>query len=391
MEAVVTTEIIIAARGELPVNLMRTVKACAEVAKVCVVFDGNEKGNEAPDGIKDYARVMRGPDTPQGCGQARHQGIITSDADLIVLVDGHMTFPKGWLTAIEKHHAHRRNHLTCCRTQSLDQSAIPLKDKPLGGAFLALKSKEVCSEHWALSAKWNKPPAKPGPISAIMGACYAFRRSWYDAIGQPLELLQAWGGDEEVLSLGTHFMGGHVVLLPVVVGHIYMASHVGRIKTADESDAIWANRYAIVDTIPMEPKEQDELTRWMLNTPRIRSLHMTVGAASQKLKAIWGFGKRSWQDLIDAGIVRPLTDKEQAACLGSKVLRDDAKRSLPPAPPNDKAQIVQRVKPEERCERCNTLDPFRQVHGKRQTGAFGIAYARCFNCGHKAQIRIVQK
>tara|TARA_Y100000310_G_scaffold333780_1_gene412046 strand:+ start:1227 stop:2378 length:1152 start_codon:yes stop_codon:yes gene_type:complete len=380
------TEIIIAARGELPENLMRTVKAAAKVAPVCVIFDGTEKGNEVPEGLKDLARVLQGPDIPQGCGQARHQGIITSEASLIVLVDGHMTFPRGWLDVIEKHHLRRTNHLTCCRMKSLDQSAKPMKDKPQGGAFLALKSREVGSEHWALSAKWNKPPAKAGPVPAVMGACYAFRRKWYAAIGEPLELLHAWGGDEEVLSLGTHFMGGHVHLLPVTVGHIYMASHTGRVKTADESAAIWGNRFAIVEALPIPEPERDNLRRWMNKSPRaFRDIPPTPEKA-ERLYRLWNLGKRSWEDLRSEGIVRELSTQEQKECLGKKPTNDAKRHTPPPAPEGDKAQIVSR--PVERCERCDTINPFRQIRGRQRTGAFGIAYARCRHCGHKAQIRI---
>jgi len=387
-----TTEVIIAARGEIPANLVRTVTQAAKVSPVCVVFDGDERGNETPPEVADLARVVRLPGKPSGCGHARHAGITSSEANLIILMDGHMTLPDGWLKATRKHHAQRRNHLTCCMMQSLDQHGKPLTDKPQGGAFLALKTREVCGTYWALSAKWNDPPKEPGPVAAIMGACYAFRRSWYDAIGQPLQVLRAWGGDEELLTLGTYCMGGHVHMLPVTVGHIYMAAHTGRIKTADESDAIWGNRLTVLHSIPMAPEETRDLCKWMAQTKRISGSRTDCTSGADKLKALWASGSRPWDQLKDAGVVRNLTEKEQAKCLDRTTIRNDERRAMlvpPPAAADDKPQIIMRH--EVVCERCNAREPFRQSAGKREVGAFGIAYAKCFNCGHKGQIRTLHK
>ena len=39
------------------------------------------------------------------------------------------------------------------------------------------------------------------------------------------------------------------------------------------------------------------------------------------------------------------------------------------------------------CDRCGTVDPFRQSHGiRRYSERAGVASARCYRCGHKARI-----
>jgi len=380
------TEVIIAVRGELPQNLKRTVESIGDSAQVCIVQDGAETAPVAGDVA---ARVLRPWQTPRGPGAARHFGIVSSDADLILLCDGHMQFPMGAMQAIEKFHAKRKGHLTCCRMQSMDQAGAPMDAQLEGGAWLCLKSREVCDEYWPLSAKWNDPPRSHGSIGAVMGACYAFRRSWYERIGQPLQVLQAWGGDEEILSVSTLLMGGTVYLLNVPVGHIYAAAYQGRQTSVEEVGRRWANRRAVLESIPMPDAERADLLAWMSQTRRIVNTDVVpVPAACAAVRDVLSRGKRTWPQLKAAGIVREPTENEQARFLGSRRRRDDDVRqrnALPPAPRGDVAQIVTR--PAEVCKLCGAENPFRQVRGTRRLDAIGVAYARCFRCGHKAQIR----
>ncbi len=61
--------------------------------------------------------------------------------------------------------------------------------------------------------------------------------------------------------------------------------------------------------------------------------------------------------------------------------------TLPPAPTGDRPQVV--VRPVEVCTMCGARNSFRKIGGTRWFSAFGVAYARCCRCGHKAQIRTV--
>jgi len=60
---------------------------------------------------------------------------------------------------------------------------------------------------------------------------------------------------------------------------------------------------------------------------------------------------------------------------------------IPPAPPGDVTQIVtvQNVT----CKMCGAINSFRKLGGFRNFGIMTVAYSRCQNCGHKAQIRRV--
>jgi hypothetical protein len=181
-------------------------------------------------------------------------------------------------------------------------------------------------------------------------------------------------------------MGGAVHLLPVVVGHIYAAAHQGREKTADESALIWANRYAIVNALPAGKEYKEPLFAWMDRTRRVCT--DIPDTADDDLCEVWANGKRDWLDLLDMEIVREATEKEARSYLGdSRTMKADAKRAIPPAPPNDTTQIIMRKA--EVCKRCNAINSFRKVEGTRKGPLFGLSYARCANCGHKGQIRVV--
>lgn len=393
-------EIIVAVRGELPENLKRTVDAAAMAAPVCVVYDGMERvvPHQAPPRIAatSRVRVCHPWAVPRGCGQARHYGIMSSKADVVVLVDGHMTFPDGWIENILAYLSKPKHakHLVGCRMQSLRHDWTPSKEEIFNGAFLATMTAEACNEYWALSAKWNRPGnPKGGAVGAVMGACYAMRKSWYKAIGQPLRILSAWGGDEEILSVCTHVMGGRVWLLPIVCGHVYAAPHQGRVRTADEDDRAVSNRYAIVNVLPATDAEKEGLLHWLAKTHRVcRGLETcfppervdAIGEVGDLLKT----GVMTWADMLRTGLVRKLTDAEQAECLGRNVRRDDEKRATPAAVAKEvNPQIV--VRHSELCRMCGAVNSFRKACGNRHIGGMQIAYAKCCRCGHKVQIRLV--
>jgi len=204
--------VIIPTRQERPDVLRATVEQAGAEADVCVIYDGERK-----QGLPCREIEMG---TRNGPAQARHAGITTSSADVIVLTDSHMTFKKGWADAIAKAHKQEGNLLTCCRMEALRRSGRSYGEPIQGGAQLWL---DITHNTMSLpvAAIWNDPPRLRGKISCVMGACYGLRREWYDAIGQPLADLWGWGMEEETLSIKTHLAGGMVNLLPQVVGHMF--------------------------------------------------------------------------------------------------------------------------------------------------------------------------
>lgn len=375
------SEIIIAVRGELPQNLLRTIAETGSKS-VCVVFDGNERGNLTPEGIPPFVRIERPWVMPRGCGQARDWGIATSKADLVVLIDGHMSFPSGWLDEIEAHHKRRQDALTCCRMRSLTHKWEPYPgDAIYGGAWLCLKSREPDGLQYALSAKWLADSQEFGAVPAVMGACYAFRRAFYERMGSPLSLLEAWGGDEEILSACAQLMGGRVQLLPIVCGHVYAAPYVGRDDNANVQANRWANRHTILDAIPMPDQERNELHAWIKRTHGPLGHVPSYMQRALVVRKILEGGKKTWADLKAAGIVREPTKDEQARILGRSTKIDNIRPVQPAASP----QVI--VRQPEVCKMCGAVNSFVMLGGYRRFGGMYQSYGQCKSCGHKAHLR----
>ena len=266
-------------------------------------------------------------------------------------------------------------------------------DTVLNGACLRMMTREVCDEYWPISVKWNKNKSatkKPEPVAAVMGACYAMRREWYFKIGEPLKILEEWGQDEEILSLACHLMGGQVILMPQVCGHIYAAPHLGRVESADRNDLRWSNRRVVVLALPATDAERKKLLDWMNQTRRIMGDYFKL--TDDRIERISGLrehflrGKLKWRDLIERGIVTQPTEVEQKSYLASSPPAADGRISAPPRTVlSGKTQIV--IRDVEVCDRCGARDSFVQTAGRRNTMSFDLAYARCKKCGHKAQIR----
>lgn len=378
------SEVIIAARGEVPYNLVRTVTQALEQCAVCVVFDGNERGNETPADLPPQTRVERPFEYPVGPGKCRDYGITTSSADVVIICDGHMSFDDGTLDRIFRYHQRHKNHLTCCRMRSLSQDWQWLDDTIYGGADLILKTLESGGLHYAISAKWRGGNMVRGEVPAVMGACYGMRRAWYQRIGYPLSVLDAWGQDEEILSLSTHIMGGKVVLLPYVCGHIYAAHSVGRNRTADEGDRMWRNRMATVMAIPMPDEERADLFAWMRKTrvigafPRLQQTEQLEVLCS----ALYNRGKVSWEQLKSRGIVRYATEDEQARYLGFRRPSAPAKHDARPIVPQQAIvqPAPQAYAPSSACTLCRCTN-VRRVVDKR----LRMSFLQCPACGHKSR------
>jgi len=207
------TEIIIPTRGEDPKILWATVEQASAAAPVCVVYDG-EQAQGLP--CREIEKEWGGP------GKARDAGIMSSDADLIVLMDAHMILPDRWLDSIVRAHKKNDGLLTCCRMEAMHKNGRSYGEPIQGGAQLWLDVKRNTMQ-LPIAADWYEQPRTRGRISCIMGACYALRRSWYSRMHRPLFNIRGWGWEEEMLSVTTHLYGGEVRLLSQIVGHIFDA------------------------------------------------------------------------------------------------------------------------------------------------------------------------
>jgi len=370
-----SAEFIIAVRGENPDILRRTVEQAAQQAPVHVIYDGAE--TPEVNGLKADVSIPWGD--PRGCGQARHSGIIDSKADVLILTDGHMRIADGIVAEIESHLKNHRKDLLCCQTRAIDAAGQFTGQRTYTGAFLGYKTR--CNlmptiDYHAVAGVWNPIDTKPGVVGCIMGAMYAMRRAWYDQIGRPLHILDEWGGDEEALSLGTHLMGGRVCCLPVICGHLFQAPRTNRTDAQDHVDRRIASRFAVLNAIPMEDREREELATWIKQKKRnYDTIMQHIGpdrlTAILKLRDLWATGKRTWAKLRAGGVVRPLTEAEDKEAMGFRPGTTPGARQYvtlhePPSPPRPPAYA---------CPRCDRSS-FKPTDG-------WPGHITCLYCGHK--------
>jgi hypothetical protein len=254
-------EIILTCRKELAHNLRRTTTNITLTKGaddgLTVVLDGPHRDEYRHDG-----QTLQPFDRPRGCGQCRDFAIKASKADFIIMVDGHMTFPVGWVDEICAHLAKHPKNITCCRMQGLGQHFEPLREGVYHGCYLQLKHPHPSMKNWFINSQWNKgAPLEKGITGGIMGACYGITREWYLKIGAPLAILEAWGGDEEILAVCSWLMGGRCYLLPPVCGHIWAAKRDRPQEDYHDKWLQWGNHYAMLEALPVPEPEKTDLRK----------------------------------------------------------------------------------------------------------------------------------
>lgn len=356
-----TVDVIVAVSGELPANLAHTldsVRATAPAAGIIVVVDRAQDFRGVD--LRGVRVVDKPADRPAGCGQARHYGIQRSEADVVILVNGHMEFPEEWTENVGGYLRRHKRHVTCTINRSVMPKWAPYPEVD-SGAHLYMHTQEPASgpycpprEYHGLSAKWRAGCA-PGYVSAPMGACYGMLREWYWGMGGPLDLLHEWGGDEELLGVCGWLCGGRTYCLPVETRHMYAAPRINR---THDPRGIWANRAAIVAAIPGVPAE----TVGYMRQTRMDWRHidgLLDGRASRiaGLRAHLERQRRTFAGMVKAGLVTV-----NPATIDASV---PASAPLPIAPPRAGA-----------CPRCDRggMVPHRSVDGM---------WLRCLACGHR--------
>jgi len=305
----IRAEIIISVRNELPHNLRRTTTninmTLGPDDQMTVVLDGPHKiGEYHHDG-----QTLQPFTEWRGCGQCRDYAIKASKAKYVILVDGHMTFPAGWVDEICAHLAKHPKDVTCCRMQGLGQHFEVLPEEIYHGCYLMLKHPHNSMKNWWICSQWNKgEPLEKGITGGIMGACYGMTREWYLKIGAPLTILKGWGGDEEILATCSWLMGGRCYLLPPVCGHIWAAKRNRPEVEYREKWEMWANHYAILDALPVPDAEymdiKKHLNRGNDRNEKMTELLLLRHDAIRHLRETLLSAPRNWQWLKDKKIIK---------------------------------------------------------------------------------------
>jgi hypothetical protein len=229
-----------------------------------------------------------------------------------------------------------------------------------------------------LAAKWIREPLHErggDGIGALMGACYAMARSWYEAMHHPWALMTSWGCDEESVSLATACLGGSVRMLPAE----FEAWHRFGTSAPKYSDAefrqIGRNRRNLLHLFPFSGEEVAELSRFAGYEPQVPleffadqefldfrdSFADCRGRLVEYLMA-WCDGYPEW---VEGRKAPPRTERPPAA-------RTEASRIV--APPQRLAPVQHDV-----CKQCDGVDTFVVT----DTEATMRRY-RCKRCGKRA-------
>jgi glycosyltransferase involved in cell wall biosynthesis len=383
--------IIIPVRKELPENLQRTVenlnkKKDAE-DKILVVADGEQA---LPD---LNARIVIPWELPRGCGQARHSGIIMSDSaedDIVTLVDAHMDFPTGFSKVI-KEKIKENEGIYYWKMQSIGYDWKPLSNLYYG-ADLRSRCLEPGNQAWAIACKWSKEKTV-GERTGLMGACYSFSRKFYRKMGEPLKVLEAWGCDEEILSLACHFSGGRIEVLDGVVDHMYAAPHTRANLSTTEIIKIWGNRHATLEAMPWSESVKEDYIRWLrktnLNWSVVQAEVETRREVIEEVKEVLrGKGHKLYKKVKEN--IKEMSEEELKENLERKktLIIDDQKRNLFVKKENniiEKIEIKKKAVIENRCPRCNAIGTLVKTP---KVSIFGAQWRECKRCMHKCRLGV---
>jgi len=232
-----TVSVVIACLSE-QAELLKTIRSLRETATcdldIVIVDDCSRQPLTVPEGV----RLIRNRHNI-GVGASRHVGVCAAKFDTVLITDAHMRFCPGWtepMGAIETFGGipgkGGRGLMLCGQTLALRETDETWEQHHglYHGARMVIKdASQPEARYRFLNPVWAPEKhvpipvdlslilgASPGdeawyPLSACMGALYAFSRSFFLKVGG-LRMLRGFGGDEELLSLKWLRAGGEIRL-----------------------------------------------------------------------------------------------------------------------------------------------------------------------------------
>lgn len=195
----------------------------------------------------------------------RHKGIMESDADVVIVMDGHMRSLPRRLDAAAEYVASYGRKVACLKC--FHSPEITWEGRMYAGARLVWQSngREDGKDPQAFVAKWRKSEDS-GRIGCVMGACYVFRRDWYiDGLREPWKHGTGWGCDEEMISAATWLRGGEVEVLPWAVWHRARKPGEQPFRyTERQMFGLYANRLRLLQVMPMPNAKRNELIQHLM-------------------------------------------------------------------------------------------------------------------------------
>jgi len=221
-------------------NILETQKHCDEVIHI--------------EDIKGY-----------GTSYSRHLGVIQAQNEIIITCDAHMRFKPNALDLMADYIAENEDILCCLKCYH--NKNMSFNEACYYGADLLWVQEEKDNDR-VLSAVWRKEKTC-GEIASVMGACYGFRKSSYDKIGQPWKLGVAWGLDEETISMAMRLIGGKVELLDYECAHLLKTVSNYNLNKNDYI-GVWYNRIRNLYYLPIDIDTAKEMHKIVMNNANAR-------------------------------------------------------------------------------------------------------------------------
>lgn len=201
-------------------NLRETASSKVDIL---LINDCSNDGYNYKDVAEQYGARYVEHSRRLGVAASRDEGISLAETDYILLLDGHMRFPNSdWDKLLMEYLPKDHRAVWCGNTLILNRENdgnIVWKDTPPSfGAYM-----EMDKEAWGIN--WNYCDLNPNEdvcdIPCVLGACYAFHKSYWQKL-MGLKGLQQYGMDEQFISYKVWMEGGSCKLIKSLkVGHLY--------------------------------------------------------------------------------------------------------------------------------------------------------------------------
>jgi hypothetical protein len=363
--------LVIPARGEEPL-LQRTIDHAERTAGCEAAVIVVDNGLVGPEPCGRRVTVVR-PGTT-GTSAARHVGVMLATTDVVVTIDAHVRLERFWGDRVLEAFAQRGwgQTVACGHVGHLGADFEPTDEPCYHGA--KINWMDTSAEPRPLVARWDAA-IKPGDrIGAIMGAYYAFRRDWYDAMCQPWQVNRSWGCDEETLSLASWLTGGDCRSLPEECRSWHWFRKSSRVPyTIEEIMEIGMTRARLAAIYPFDATERHAICAFIgyaalppLHTDTLQTYAECYAGARPALETYLRervTGYSAWR-----------ADLEQAAAAAAAA----AAAPAAPSPALRIAPLRLATIPADICDQCDARNSFRVV----STGA--ISRYKCARCGRNA-------
>ncbi len=358
--------------------LQRTIDGANQTAFGEVEIIVVDNGYEGPAPFGKNLKIINCADS--GTGHARHAGVMVASAPVVITIDAHVKLCPMWdeyvLTHFETPSWNKT--IACGYVGGLNINWSERESPCYTGAkmhWVEIKEGEIRP----MAAKWhdNRHGEK---IGAVMGAFYAFKKSWYKTIGQPWGVFDSWGCDEELISMASWMSGGDCRLMHDHVQSWHLFDRPERVAyTPGEIMDINANRFKLLLLFPFPEDDVAEIfRRW----PQISGIELKDRqkifarkheSSGKRLKAYLKNhveGYASWRaELASAANLPPNPAPAASAPPAPPVVR-----IMRPAPP----QRLQ-TRPRDICDRCDAVDSYVCYRTERNFRRY-----KCKACGRKA-------